>query len=367
MYATAENRVNKLKMRPIADHHTTFVISAPHILSCSWQRPTERVPNRFRITIHRTAEEITRLKPVWDKLRLAHPSTIFQDFDWNMLAARSFTETEAPFVVYAESEQGAAIVPAVIRHSDSSLRLLGEEMFDYRAFLHSGDEETLCAALASLAETGCAMEVVAMRECDCVPGLADFSRSRFSAAPWLDSSKISGEQFSHVHTRLARNLRRLERLGFALKTYDGNQSQVLRLIYESKALQDENSLFRNPERLEFVINLAKLRPEETEIFLLASGSRLAAALVTFRDGSVRRFYTNWFDSEFRKHSPGMVLIYEVTRLSLIEGLSCDYMTGEQPYKIRMARDSMRLYRLAATSAQLAHFAEPQATAVHPAA
>ena len=292
---------------------------------------------------------------------------MFQDFDWNLLAARSFAETEAPFVVHAESEKGAAIVPAVIRQSDSSLRLLGEELFDYRAFLHSGDEDTLRAGLAALAETGFAMEVVAMRECDRLLWLADFSRSRYSAAPWLDSSKVSGEQFSHMHTRLARNLRRLERLGFALKTYDGNQSEVLRSIYERKALQDEKSLFRDPRRLEFMIDLAKLRPEAIEIFVLACGPHLAATLVTFRDGSVRRFYTNWFDSEFSKHSPGMVLIYEVTRLSLLEGLSCDYMTGEQPYKMRMATDSMPLYRLAATPVQLAQFGEREVAAVRPAA
>jgi CelD/BcsL family acetyltransferase involved in cellulose biosynthesis len=47
------------------------------------------------------------------------------------------------------------------------------------------------------------------------------------------------------------------------------------------------------------------------------------------------------------------LIYEVTRQSLGEGLDCDYMTGEQPYKLRLATSSVPLYRVQATADQLA--------------
>jgi CelD/BcsL family acetyltransferase involved in cellulose biosynthesis len=46
------------------------------------------------------------------------------------------------------------------------------------------------------------------------------------------------------------------------------------------------------------------------------------------------------------------LIYEVTRRSLEDGLDCDYMTGEQPYKRRLATSSVPLYRLRATAAEL---------------
>ena len=74
-----------------------------------------------------------------------------------------------------------------------------------------------------------------------------------------------------------------------------------------------------------------------------------------------------FDASLARLSPAMCLICEVTRQSLEAGLNCDYMTGEQPYKIRMATGSMPLYRLTATSAQLAQHGEPQSVAVHPAA
>jgi hypothetical protein len=38
---------------------------------------------------------------------------------------------------------------------------------------------------------------------------------------------------------------------------------------------------------------------------------------------------------------------------LIAGVDCDYMTGEQPYKLRLATVSVPLYRLRATAHQLA--------------
>ena len=43
----------------------------------------------------------------------------------------------------------------------------------------------------------------------------------------------------------------------------------------------------------------------------------------------------------------------MTRRSLADGLDCDYMTGEQPYKLRLATRSTPLYRLCATPEQLA--------------
>src|SRR5262249_11531800 len=59
------------------------------------------------------------------------------------------------------------------------------------------------------------------------------------------------------------------------------------------------------------------------------------------------------DPDLEKHSPALSLIYEVTRRSLAAGLDCDYMTGEQPYKMRLATASNPLYRLQATPEQLA--------------
>jgi CelD/BcsL family acetyltransferase involved in cellulose biosynthesis len=230
---------------------------------------------------------------------------------------------------------------------------LGEELFDYRAFLHRGEDEVLRAALGALAELGCPLEIVAMREMDRGPVIDELEMGPFAAAPGVSCAQISAEEFAAAHTRLARNLRRMERLGFELRSYDGNNPMLLRSIYNAKAEQSEASLFHDAERVEFMVSAAGLMPELFEVFTLENGGTTAAAVVTLRDGRWRRFYTGWFAAEYQKHSPALALIYEITRQSLADGLDCDYMTGEQPYKMRLATNSVPLYRVRATAEQLA--------------
>jgi len=306
------------------------------------------------VTIVRSAQEMAALRSVWQSLCAPDRTTIFQDFHWNLLALTMFAGREEPFVVCARTSHGLAIVPTVVRRRDSTLRLLGEELFDYRQFLHQGDQEALAAALEVLAQRRLPLEVCALRDGDCAnagPRLLPFS-----AAPGIRRQDTSSEKFAADHGRLARNLRRMERLGFALGNYDGTHSVLLRSIYHKKAAQDPASLFRDSARIEFLVNAALFHPWTFEIFTLENGPRLGAALVTLRDGLTRRFYTGWFSPELHKHSPALSLVYEVTRLSLAGGLNCDYMTGEQPYKLRLATSSVPLYRLHATPEDLRGFA-----------
>lgn len=310
----------------------------------------------LKIRIYRSASNLAGVRSLWQSLCAAQPATIFQDFDLNLAAAEIFAGREQPFVVCAEASYGAAIVPAVVRVRDGALRLFGEELFDYRAFLHQGDPKVLLSALAVLAERGSGLEVVALREADCARVPDCLPLVPFSAAPVVRHGQLSAQEFADQHTRLARNLRRLQRLGLELKTCTGNDSQLLRAIYERKAAQSATSLFRDPLRIGFMAKAALVMPERFEIFTLGSGSSMGAALVSLRDPGVRRFYTGWFAPELNQHSPAMTLIYEVTRQTLAAGLDCDYMTGEQPYKLRLAGDSEPLYRLTATAGQLAALA-----------
>jgi CelD/BcsL family acetyltransferase involved in cellulose biosynthesis len=96
------------------------------------------VAQKVKIAVYRSVEEMMRLRPLWKSLCAEGNYTVFQRFDLNLLAAERFPEREEPYVVHAESSNGAAIVPAVLRRSDGTIRLLGEELFDYRAFLHTG-------------------------------------------------------------------------------------------------------------------------------------------------------------------------------------------------------------------------------------
>jgi len=297
-----------------------------------------------------------RIRPLWEELCADGRYTVFQNFELNVLAAARYADREEPYVVCAESDGGAAIVSAALRRSDRTIRLLGEELFDYRTFLHRGDDEVLRAALEALGELGRPLEIVALRESDRSIVTDELELLPFAAAPGVSCRQVSEDQFAAAHTRLARNLRRMERLGFELRSYDGANPYLLRSIYTGKAEQSESSLFHDPARIEFLVSAAGLLPDVFEIFTLENGAQRAAAVVTLRDNKSRRFYTGWFAPEYQKHSPALALIFEITRQSLAQGLDCDYMTGEQPYKMRLATYSVPLYKVLATAEQLARLA-----------
>jgi CelD/BcsL family acetyltransferase involved in cellulose biosynthesis len=322
-----------------------------HIPELAFRRLTH-VAQRLKITVCRSAEEMLRIRSLWESLYEAGDYTVFQSFDLNLLAAARFAEREEPYVVCAESSGGAAIVPAVMRQSEGMIRLLGEELFDYRKILHTGDDAVLRAALGALARLGRPLEIVAMREGDRNMVIEELDLLPFAAAPGVSCAQVSAEQFAGAHNRLGRNLRRMERLGFDLRAYDGANAQLLRSIYKAKSRQNQSSLFCDAERIEFMVSAAGLMPDVFEIFTLENASEVAAAVVTLRDRGWCRFYTGWFAPEYEKHSPALALIYEITRQSLADGLDCDYMTGEQPYKMRLATNSVALYKVRATGEEL---------------
>ncbi|HEV7550299.1 MAG TPA: hypothetical protein VGP65_01380, partial [Candidatus Angelobacter sp.] len=208
----------------------------------------------MKISVCRSAREMLRLRPLWERLCADGTHTVFQNFDLNMLAAEHFAEREEPHIVCAESQNGAAIVPAVLRHSDGTIRLLGEELFDYRIFLHTGDDEILRAAVGKLAELGRPLEVVAFREGDRSVVSDEMALLPFAAAPGVSCAQVTAEDFAAGHTRLARNLRRMQRLGFELRSYGGGHAPLLRWIYVAKAGQSASSLFHDSARIEFLVS-----------------------------------------------------------------------------------------------------------------
>ncbi len=322
-------------------------------------RLTPWVESVSRVIICSSVWELELLRSRWEGICREGRYTIFQNFAWNLLAAKIFRDREAPFVVCAEASYGLVIIPTVRRLSDGTLRLFGEELFDYRTFLHHGErsEPLLRMALSTLAQTQECLEVVAVPEPERSPIMDEMHFIPFTEAPLVDCQEISSEEFSTTHHRLGRNMRQFQKLGFEVRKYYGDRGDLLRNIYSRKAAQDPASLFHDPCRIEFIVQAGLQASHRCEIFVLEYGAAIAAALVTFRDGDFRRFYTGWFDPQYGKLSPSMSLIYETTRLSLAEGLSCDYMTGAQPYKLRLATGSIPLYRLRATPEQLTLLSE----------
>lgn len=308
----------------------------------------------IRTVIARTAADMDCLGPTWRFLCSNQDSTVFQSFSWNRLAARAFAATEQPYCVMVSADSGDAIIPAAISRNGNCIVLLGEALFDYRDVLAAGDENVLRLAWDQLARLKLPISVTAIRSSS-LSRWQGLGITPFTESPQVRCSEISAEEFCARHRRLGRLFRQCERLGFSIVSFDGRESRFLRWIYQRKAIQfakSKNNLFASDRRVEFIVDIAALKPERCDIFALQNDQNTIAALVTFRDHKVRRFYTTYYDQEWSKHSPGQILTYEVTRRSLVEGLDCDYMTGEQQHKTRLATSSIPLYRAEASAEML---------------
>ena len=153
----------------------------------------------------------------------------------------------------------------------------------------------------------------------------------------------------------------MQRKGVTLHQYSGMEGDLVKQIYQLKCDQfagDASNVFRDQRRREFMVAVAALEAEKCQIFTLEDTvGCIVAGLVTFIEAGIRRFYTIYFDPGWAVYSPGVALVFEATALSLEQGLSCDYMTGEYPYKLRFANASRMLYRVEASAAQLAAVAQ----------
>lgn len=87
-------------------------------------------------------------------------------------------------------------------------------------------------------------------------------------------------------------------------------------------------------------------------------------MVTFKHRETRHFYTTYFDNRWAQFSPGQALLYETAGVTLSEGLDCDFMTGEQPYKVRLGTNIVPLYRASASAERLAEIGAGIETSEH---
>jgi CelD/BcsL family acetyltransferase involved in cellulose biosynthesis len=306
-------------------------------------------------TIARSISEMDRLAPLWKELLAQQPHSIFQRFEWNRLAADVFSDRMTPHVICVESDGGAAIIPKSISHATGQSQLIGEVLFDYRDVLHVGDQQILHRAWRLVADEGEELRVIAVEQEAATKRWADLPMRPFANAPWVDRRVMDEQQFRRAHPRAARQFRRLERLGLKLNIFLGSDGDAVHRLYRSKGEQEAagDNLFRDPRRQQFMVAAAAMEGKNCQLYTLeASDGSMIAGIVTFRDCHIRRFYTIYFDPAWARFSPGVALVFEATARSLAEGLHCDYMTGEYPYKLRFANASRPLYQLALDVKQL---------------
>ncbi len=301
-----------------------------------------------RITICRSAAELDNIAGLWEYLFSQREYSIFQTFVWNRLVAKLFADRESPYVVAVESDAGAAIIPAVVVASNC-LVLLGEELFDYRDCLWSGDATLLQYGWTKLANLGLPFRCKAVRG---EPGMhwqgfaiTDFTRA-MSSTPGLAASTI----------KLQEQFERLIRCGCRVETIAA-KPELVQEMYEARARTHARDLFQDPLRIEMITAMVRHAPEGASLHRMLHGDTVVSTVLTFRDGEWDRFYGTHYDRAWAKYSPGVSLAWWVREQTLERGRKLDYMTGEQHYKQRLADSSTSLYIVSADAAQLKSFSD----------
>lgn len=287
---------------------------------------------------------------------------MFQSYLWNETALKVFCIKEAPRVILVEGDAGVALLPCVIGKRCRTVHLAGEALFDYRNALLRGHEKVLQSAWDIVADWGLGIEVTALRGSQEEGKWKSLPVKFYANAPMVQTAQVSVDQFLSSHSRLGRHSRRIRKQGVELRRHPGANRALVTHIYDLKAQQDvAANLFRDPLRRDFMVEIASREEANCEIFTYETAAALVAALVTFRDGPVRRCYTTYFDEKWANYSPGQLLLFDVVTESLREGLDCDFMTGEYPYKNRLANSMVPLYRVRATPDELRAAAQREPT------
>ncbi|MBI2677518.1 MAG: GNAT family N-acetyltransferase [Candidatus Koribacter versatilis] len=232
---------------------------------------------------------------------------------------------------------------------------MGEMLFDYRDVLAAGDRGLISEALAEIGKAGYDLYLPAIRD----GGRLDSAHGDLEA--WVGASLLRGsdlgpDAFLAKHFKARKQMRRLRAAGADFARYHGDSSALVRWVYARKAEQfacASVDIFSDPLRQRCMVDIARASGSHCDVFTIEFGSATVAALLTFRDKGVRRFYTIWHDVRWDEFSPGIVLLLHACHESLGEGLDVDFLTGEQPHKTRFATGRVQLYRLRAAAARLA--------------
>jgi CelD/BcsL family acetyltransferase involved in cellulose biosynthesis len=316
----------------------------------------------------RSAHELDRLRSRWNWLEKQSDGTLFQSYELNRRAAEWFAARETPHLIVAESGSGMVILPTVRRKRE--LGLIGETLFDYRDVLSAGEPKVLEAAWHELARLGLPLEVTALRGQQIRARWQSLRPTEFCNAPTTRRGDITAEEFAAAHWKSAKASRRLARTGFRLTRQQDGRERIAEWVYRRKAewSGESENLFLDKPRQDFMLHMLRADICDCTVWRYCnSEGDIAAALVTFQHGSCRHFYTIHHDPRWERFSPGQVLIFDVTRESLAEGLDVDFMTGEYPYKNRLATAMVPLFRVAASPGWMASWTNAAPGMVMPAA
>lgn len=287
------------------------------------------------------------MEPLWRRAWEQAPGHFFQRFEPSLHWARIYA-ADGSLRVWVH-EAGPALAAFTLRQGQ--LELLGQGLFDYVDLIGTaspGAQQELARQLLDWKEwrrfdaTG----VPADSPFACFWEALQPEQAPFSAAPLL----VHPDQFHRGRARAARRLQQCLQAGWTLRQVRPCRERhaLLQWILEQKekTLQARGggNVLDAPAVCWLQAMVAR-EPDMTELWQLHRGAEIIAGLLSWRSGSVRYAYTISYSGHAAAMSPGILLLYGVLCDSVAEGLQFDFLTGEQPFKLRFADAHRRLLRL----------------------
>lgn len=175
----------------------------------------------------------------------------------------------------------------------------------------------------------------------------------FAAAPLLrcgTGGTAMVEEFARGHGRAEERLRQAERRGWLGQLEAaGERRDLLAWLLAQKQrrleARGETNVLQAGEA-EWLDGMVALgREAGVELWAYRREGIPAAGLLTFLLPPVRYGYLLAFAAEMAAASPGITLLYFALRATVRAGMDFDFLTGEQPYKLRFANAARRLLQL----------------------
>jgi len=323
------------------------------------------------VTVHTSPDAFEPLKRAWNSLLArSATNTIFGTWQWQETWWRCFGEDRALRIcTVSEGKELVGIVPLVGLEGDPTARALqlvgGTDVADYLDVIAEPARvpEVLAAALDALEWD--VIDLHALPEASPArPALARLAEERgyrFEEkvedvcpllqlpATWDDYLAMLNKKNRH---ELRRKMRRLEQEADSRVrvTHDiaALADDVDTFITMHRTSQGRKGRFMDARMIEFFHALARIYFMEKWLHLafLDIDGALAATTLSFKHGNTVALYNSAYDMQYRRLSPGVLLVAYVIRDALAGRFQVfDFLRGDERYKYDLGGQDTRIMHL----------------------
>ena len=317
------------------------------------------------LVIHEIAarDELDSMRTDWLTLwRNTPTATPFQSPDWLIPWWKHFGVGSLRVLLLLNDKRIVGIAPLFVR-DDVRLCLVGHGNTDYMDIL-AADPECAPAIFKHLCQNRSWDEIefenlrgesslLAATNC---PDVSEYVEEQ-DACPVLSLPAREDEFIASLPRQLQHNLnyywRKLANLG-EVKIEQANENNFAELFEALLSLHEArwrmnaaSGVLREIEVQNFHHDAAAglLSHDALRLYALRLDARIIASLYAFHHGRCTYYYLSGFDPQFRRYSPGTILVAHAIRAAIREGdVSFDFLRGREDYKYRWGARDRPIYR-----------------------